>query len=70
MKKFLILSLAALPFFYGCENKKQTAQIQSLQADSLRLARLADDKEAAINALFQTLNEIEENLASVRAKES
>ncbi|MBE0661882.1 MAG: hypothetical protein IH597_05375 [Bacteroidales bacterium] len=70
MKKFLILSLAVLPLFFSCENKKQTAHIQSLQADSLRLTQLAQEKETAINALFQTLNEIEENLATVRAKES
>lgn len=70
MKKYFILLLAALPFFYGCENKKQTAHIQSLQADSLRLARLVDDKDATINMLFQTLNEIEENLAAIRSRES
>jgi len=70
MKNYLIIMLAALPFFYGCENKKQTEHILSLQSDSLRLARLVDDKDATINSLFQTLNEIEENLAVVRAKEA
>jgi predicted nucleic acid-binding Zn-ribbon protein len=70
MKKFLILSIVVLPLFFGCENKKQTAEIQRLQADSMRLAQLANEKEQAINDLFQTLNEIEENLATVRAKES
>jgi predicted nucleic acid-binding Zn-ribbon protein len=70
MKNYFIIMLAALPFFYGCENKKQTERIMSLQADSLRLTRLVDDKDATINSLFQTLNEIEENLAAVRAKEA
>jgi len=70
IKRYAILLLAALPFFIGCENKKQTAHIQSLQADSLRLTRLVDDKDSTINMLFQTLNEIEENLAAIRAKES
>ena len=70
MKKYFILLLAALPLFFGCENKKQTAHILSLQADSVRLVRLVEDKDATINSLFQTLNEIEENLAAIRAKES
>jgi SMC interacting uncharacterized protein involved in chromosome segregation len=70
MKKYFILLLAALPLFFSCENKKQTERIQSLQADSLRLTRLASDKDATINSLFQTLNEIEENLSTIRAKES
>jgi len=70
MKKYFILLLAALPLFFSCENKKQTEHILSLQADSLRLTRLVSDKDATINSLFQTLNEIEENLATIRAKES
>lgn len=70
MKKYFILMLAALPLFFSCENKKQTEHILSLQADSLRLTRLVSDKDATINSLFQTLNEIEENLATIRAKES
>lgn len=70
MKKYFILLLAALPLFFSCENKKQTEHILSLQADSLRLTRLVTDKDETINSLFQTLNEIEENLATVRAKES
>jgi predicted nucleic acid-binding Zn-ribbon protein len=70
MKNYFILLLAALPLFFGCENKKQTERIMNLQSDSLRLARMVDDKDATINTLFQTLNEIEENLASIRSKES
>lgn len=70
MKKYFILLLAALPLFFGCENKKQTEHILSLQADSVRLVRLVEDKDATINSLFQTLNEIEENLATIRSKES
>lgn len=69
-KKYFILLLAALPLFFSCENKKQTEHILSLQADSLRLTRLVSDKDATINSLFQTLNEIEENLSTIRAKES
>lgn len=70
MKKNLILLLAVLPLFFGCENKKQTQHILALQADSVRLTRMAEEKEATINSLLQTLNEIEENLASIKAKES
>ncbi len=70
MKRILILMFAALPFFYGCENKKQTERIVKLEGDSARLTGLVASKDATINQLFQTLNEIEENLASIRAKEN
>lgn len=70
MKKYFILALAVLPLFFGCENKKQTQRILDLQADSVRLTRMIGDKDAEINMLFQTLNEIEENLANIKAKES
>ena len=70
MKKYLILLLAVMPLFFGCENKKQTQRILTLQSDSVRLTRLGEEKEATINSLLQTLNEIEENLVSIKAKES
>lgn len=70
MKKYIVLMLAVLPMFFGCENKKQTQRILDLQADSVRLTRIIGEKDAEINVLFQTLNEIEENLAAIKAKES
>ncbi|NLN96165.1 MAG: hypothetical protein GX128_08375 [Bacteroidales bacterium] len=70
MKKYLILLIPMLVLFFGCENKKQSERILALQIDSVRSTRLVQEKEDAINSLLKTLNEIEENLALIRSKES
>ena len=69
MKKLLILVIALPLFLASCENKKQTEQINQLQAQQQRYAQDASSKDSLINDFLLTLNEIEANLAEVRTRE-
>lgn len=66
---WVVLLALIIPFLAGCDGKWKE-QILNLQADSLRLARMVAEKDSTINLLFGTLNEIEDNLAAIRTKES
>ncbi len=68
MKK-MFLVVAILPLIAGCFQKKNE-QILSLQADSLRMTQAIAERDSSINLLFASLNEIEENLATIRMKQS
>ncbi len=69
MKRLLILVIALPLFFASCENKKQTEQINQLQAEQHRYAKDATSKDSLINDFLLTLNEIEANLAEIRTRE-
>ncbi|HSW68407.1 MAG TPA: hypothetical protein VLH16_07490, partial [Bacteroidales bacterium] len=70
MKKLFVLLVAILPFLSGCGIREKEEHIMRLQADSLRFATMVAERDSSINMLFQWLNEIEENLAVIRAKEA
>lgn len=69
MKKIaFIFSLALLPmFFIGCGRKAEQLAAQQ-RADSLQA--IIDDKDGEIDALFDVLNQIEDNLSMISAKYS
>ena len=69
MKRILILVIALPVFLASCENKKQTEQINQLQAEQQRYAQDATAKDSLINDFLLTLNEIEANLAEIRTRE-
>lgn len=64
MKHFVLLTTAVL-FLFSC-NQGKLDQL-SLEKDSLRLE--TDRRDSIINSLFQSFNQIEENLATIREKE-
>ncbi len=70
MKKFIFPLIILTSLLFGCGQKKKEAQILSLQADSLRLEHALAERDSMINMLFSSFNEIEDNLAAIRAKES
>jgi DNA repair exonuclease SbcCD ATPase subunit len=64
MKHIALLTIAAI-FLFSC-NQGKLDQL-SLEKDSLRLE--TDRRDSIINTLFQSFNQIEENLATIREKE-
>lgn len=69
MKRLMIL-LIALPFILAsCENKKQTEQINQLQAEQQRLYSESVAKDSLINDFLLTMNEIQANLAEIKTRE-
>ena len=69
MKRLLILAIVLPVFLASCENKKQTEQINQLQAEQQRYSKDAVSKDSLINDFLLTLNEIEANLAEIRTRE-
>ena len=68
MKKivpFLCLTLVAT-FFVSCNNHQEELDAAIKQNDSLSM--IISNKDAELDSLFATLNEIEENLAAVNAR--
>lgn len=65
MKKFFIISAAVLPLLFaackGSENPETTAALR--KADSLQA--IIDTKDGEIDALFEVLNEIENNITEI-----
>ena len=63
MKKFFILALAALPFFFtSCAGDGAKNAV----ADSLQ--GVIEQKDTEINALFEVLNDIENNLTEISTR--
>lgn len=65
-----MMTLVMLPLLFSCNQKKKEAQILSLQSDSLRLELTLSERDSMINMLLASFNEVEENLATIRTKES
>lgn len=70
MKKTFILCMAALALcFVSCKNNEEEgADLQQQRIDSLQ--RIVDEKDGAIDELFDLLTQIEENLSLVTDKYS
>ncbi len=69
VKKMLLLSLAVV-FLAGCKDDSVQEQADLLQLENDRLRTEYIAKDSTLNALFASYNEIEENLAIIREKES
>ena len=69
MKKILfILSVAVLPMLFAACNTKAEQEAAQRKSDSLQ--QIIDSKDGEIDALFDMLNQIEDNLALISAKYS
>lgn len=70
MKKLtIILGLAALPLlFTACNNVSDDVLMAQQRADSLQ--QIIDEKDGEIDALFDVLNQIEDNLSLINDKYS
>lgn len=65
MKKLaLILSMALVPaMFFSCNNREEAEAEAARRADSLQA--IIDQKDGEIDALFEVLNQIEDNLTAI-----
>lgn len=70
MKKFaFIISLALMPImFFSCNNTEEIEAAATRRADSLQA--IIDQKDGEIDALFEVLNQIEDNLTAISDKYS
>jgi uncharacterized protein (DUF3084 family) len=69
VKKMLLLSLAIV-FLASCKDDSVQEQADMLQLENDRLRTEYMAKDSTLNALFASYNEIEENLAVIRERES
>ena len=61
----ILIALLILPFFIACNQK----EIEQLKEQNLVLAKVAKEKEIAINDFVTTLNSVEKNLDIIQEKE-
>lgn len=65
-KHWIIVLALLIPLAWGCKQK----EIQGLQDENSRLVAETLKKDSTINLLFQSFNEIEDNLEMIKAKQS
>lgn len=69
MKKLFFVSLAIMPFiFASCAGTEEKLNAANERADSLQ--SVIDQKDGEIDALFETLSEIEDNLTEISSRYS
>jgi predicted nuclease with TOPRIM domain len=68
MKKLIFL-LLFLPFFVAC-NSGDKAKLEQLQKENQQLLGEQNKKDSTINDFLESINSIEENLSTVKAKEN
>jgi hypothetical protein len=68
MKKLIYL-LLFLPFFIACNNGDK-AKLEQLQKENQQLLGEQNKKDSTINDFLESINSIEENLSTVKAKEN
>jgi len=69
MKKIIYLMLF-LPFFIACTNNSTNEKIEQLQKENQQLLGEQNKKDSTINDFLESINAIEENLSTVKAKEN
>ena len=69
MKKLIYL-LLFLPFFIACNNNSSKEKIEQLQKENQLLLGDQTKKDSTINDFLESINSIEENLSTVKAKEN
>jgi len=67
--KRLVLGIALIAALASC-NQKEKAQIAQLEAEKTALLNQSGSKDSTINTYFESLNQIEANLAEIKAKEA
>ncbi len=66
----LFFVLLGIMILAGCKNKEAEEQASTLQLENERLRAEYNAKDSTLNSLFASYNEIEENLALIKEKES
>lgn len=66
--KLAVLFILSLIIFTGCGKKKEQ-QILDLQAKNAQLMAVSEQKDSLMNELFNSINDIERNLADISARE-
>jgi myosin heavy subunit len=68
MKKYLLLLI--IPFFFACEQKpKPNPEVEALKIENQKLMSQSVQKDSAYSQLFESLNQIEQNLSLIRNKQ-
>lgn len=67
--KRIILGIAMIAALASC-NKKDEAQIAQLEAEKTALLNETITKDSTINTYFESLNQIEANLAEIKSREA
>jgi predicted nucleic acid-binding Zn-ribbon protein len=67
--KRLLLGIALIAGLSAC-NQKEKEQIAQLEAEKVALLNQSNTKDSTINTYFESLNQIEANLAEIKAKEA
>jgi DNA repair exonuclease SbcCD ATPase subunit len=66
MKRYIFL-LLMIPLMFGCGKHKKEMEQQQLKADSLQ--NQISQRDETVNSFLSSLNEIEQNLATIKEKE-
>jgi len=69
MKKVIYL-LLMLSITYSCNNNKNNEKIEQLQKENQMLLTEQNKKDSTINDFLESINSIEENLSTIKAKEN
>ena len=69
MKKYLIFLL--IPIIFACEpaKPKLNPEVEALKVENQKLMSQAQQKDSAYSQLFESLNQIEQNLSLIRNKQ-
>jgi len=69
MKKYLIFLL--IPILFACEPSKPklNPEVEALKVENQKLMSQAQQKDSAYSQLFESLNQIEQNLSLIRNKQ-
>jgi predicted RNase H-like nuclease (RuvC/YqgF family) len=69
MKKYLIFLL--IPILFACEpsKPKPNPEVEALKIENQKLMSQAQQKDSAYSQLFESLNQIEQNLSLIRNKQ-
>ena len=69
MKKYLIFLL--IPIMFACEPSKPklNPEVEALKVENQKLMSQAQQKDSAYSQLFESLNQIEQNLSLIRNKQ-
>lgn len=69
MKKLLIIAFAGIIMTACTDNSKQLQQLQTLRTQDSLLTRQTQQKDSAITNYVKTLDEIQNNIDSIKSKE-
>ena len=66
MKKILLFIAVTLPFIHGCTDK---SKVKRLQEENNKLQMEITKRDSTVNDMFKSFDNIEANLAEIRAKQ-